>query len=319
MDWRYKAIVQNVLSRVPNGQQANYLFQRHVTKSFPIDIARFRDIVTWCEPHIKAIRRHHAAPLSQLRFYEFGAGYHFIGPLTFYALGVDQQLAVDLNRLTRPELINETIVTFRNLQVDLGLELVRKPSQLVDEKDPSLSLKELYGTEYRAPCDARATDLPSNSVDCITSTSTLEHIRPEDIRAILWECHRLLKPDGIMTMAIDYVDHYSFLDKNISGYNFLRYSDSKWEMFSPSLHYQNRLRHSDYVALFKSCGFQIIEEKRSEGTAEDVDTIKRLPLNERFAAYELNDLVVRGGFFALSKAQVTASEGPHRPEVAERN
>lgn len=319
MDWRYKAIVQNVLSRVPNGQQANYLLQRHVTRSFPIDNGRFRNIVGWSVPHIKAIRRYHAGPLSQLRFYEFGAGYHFIGPLTFYALGVDQQCTVDLNRLTRPELINDTIVKFRDPQVELGLELVRKPSRLVDERDPSSSLKELYGIEYRAPCDARATDLPTNSVDCITSTSTLEHISPEDIRAILWECHRLLKPDGIMTMAIDYLDHYSFVDTNISAYNFLRYSDSKWEMFSPSLHFQNRLRHPDYVALFKSCGFQIIEEKRNEGTAADLDAIKRLPLNEKFAAYELNDLVVQGGFFALSKAQATASEGPHRPEVAERS
>jgi SAM-dependent methyltransferase len=307
MDWRYKAIVQNVLSHLPSGQRANYLLQRRLTKSFPIAEATFRDLVTWCEPHIKAIRRHHAAPLSQLRFYEFGAGYHLIGPLTFYALGVDQQLAVDLNRLTRPELINDTIVKFCDLPVELGLELVRKPSQLVDEKNPSLSLKELYGIEYRAPCDARATGLPSNSIDCVTSTSTLEHISPADIRAILWECHRLLKPDGMMTMAIDYQDHYSFFDKNISGYNFLRYSDSKWEMFSPSLHFQNRLRHPDYVALFESCGFQIIEEKRSEGTAADVDTIKRLPLNEKFAAYELNDLVVRGGFFALSKAEGTGS------------
>jgi SAM-dependent methyltransferase len=230
-----------------------------------------------------------------------------IGPLTFYALGVDQQLAVDINRLTRPELINDTIVKFRDFQVELGLELVRKPSQLVDEPDPSLSLKELYGIEYRAPCDARRTDLPSNSVDCITSTSTMEHISPADIRAILTECHRLLKPDGIMTMAIDYLDHYSFFDKNISGYNFLRYSDSKWQMFSPPLHFQNRLRHPDYVALFESCGFQIIEEERNEGTAADVDAIKRVPLNERFAAYQLNDLVARGGFFALSKAEATES------------
>jgi|GEM_PF-3049166 len=211
MDWHLKAILQSVFSHLPSGHHVNYLFQRHVTRSFPIDENSFQDIVTWSEPHIDAIRRHHPLPLSRLQFYEFGAGYHLILPLTYYAFGVERQTIVDINQLIRPELINESIVKFREL--DIALHLPRRPSRLVDERCLIPSLKALYGIEYRAPCDARATGLPEGSVDCITSTSTLEHISPTDIQAILRECHRILRPDGMMTAMVDYLDHYSFLTK----------------------------------------------------------------------------------------------------------
>ena len=308
MDWHLKAILQSVFSHLPSGHHVNYLFQRHVTRSFPIDENSFQDIVTWSEPHIDAIRRHHPLPLSRLQFYEFGAGYHLILPLTYYAFGVERQTIVDINQLIRPELINESIVKFREL--DIALHLPRRPSRLVDERCLIPSLKALYGIEYRAPCDARATGLPEGSVDCITSTSTLEHISPTDIQAILRECHRILRPDGMMTAMVDYLDHYSFFDKNISGYNFLRYSDSAWKMFNPSLHFQNRLRHSDYVALFKSCGFRIIESRRREGSAADLEAVQQVSLDRKFARYELQDLIARGGFFTLSKADAELTEAP---------
>src|SRR5205823_13839725 len=89
-------------------------------------------------------------------------------------------------------------------------------------------LEEIYGIDYRAPCDAKKTGLPSLSVDYITSTSTLEHIPPEAIRLILRECYRVLRDRGVISLLIDYNDHYTYSDHKISVYNFLRYSDWVW-------------------------------------------------------------------------------------------
>src|SRR6266849_9929731 len=83
MDWRVKAIAQNVFSHLPKGRQFNYMFQEHVTRSNHLDEARFLDILRWGTSHLEAIRRHESRPLQQLTFYEFGAGYHLVGPLTF--------------------------------------------------------------------------------------------------------------------------------------------------------------------------------------------------------------------------------------------
>ena len=136
----------------------------------------------------------------------------------------------------------------------------RLPTAAIDTVDLVSSLRKLYGIEYRAPCDARATGLAADSVDCVTSTSTLEHIDPSDIGGILRECHRILRADGIMSMAVDYTDHYA-----ISQYNFLRYSDRAWKMFNPQLHFQNRQRHADYVRLFEASGFELSRNDGEKG------------------------------------------------------
>lgn len=303
MDWRVKAMAQNVFSYLPKGHHVNYVFQEHVTRSNHLDETRFLDILTWGTSHLEAIRRHETRPLQQLSFYEFGAGYHLVGPLTFFSCGVSRQLIVDLAPLLRVHLINESIAHFQRFGAKLGLP--RLPRSTIQNGDLVTSLKTLYGIDYRAPCDARATGLPSDSVDCITSTSTMEHIDQRDIAGILKECHRILRADGIMSMAVDYNDHYSFFDDSISEYNFLRYSDWAWQMFNPRLHVQNRLRHADYVRLFKASGFEIVEERRRDGSPEDLEKLRRMSIAKRFSKYNLADLGVRGAYFVLRKGPST--------------
>src|SRR5260370_40915513 len=256
MDWRVKAIAQNVLSYLPKGQHFNYMFQEHVTRSNHLDEARFLDILGWGTSHLEAIRRHETRPLQQLTFYEFGAGYHLVGPLTFFSYGVSRQVLVDLEPLLRSHLINEIVAHFQKFGAKLGLP--RIPGSTIDTEDLVTSLRKLYGIEYRAPGDARATGLPPDSVDCITSTSTLEHIDPSDIGAILRECHRILREDGIMSMSVDYADHYAFFDNSISQYNFLRYSDCFWMMFNPRLPFPTRLSPAASLQSFVASVFSLI-------------------------------------------------------------
>ena len=72
-----------------------------------------------------------------------------------------------------------------------------------------------------------------------------------------------------MSCVIDYLDHYSYFDKKISAYNYLQYSDATWALFNPALHYQNRLRHRDYLDLFYAAGFEVVEEERYGGTERE--------------------------------------------------
>jgi hypothetical protein len=105
-----------------------------------------------------------------------------------------------------------------------------------------------------------------------------------------------------MSSLIDYQDHYSYFDKGISAYNFLQYSDKAWTFFSPTLNYQNRLRHRDYLDLFREAGFEVVEERLKEGTEADLNAIEQLPLAKRFRKYSLPELAVRNALTVVRKS-----------------
>jgi ubiquinone/menaquinone biosynthesis C-methylase UbiE len=153
-------------------------------------------------------------------------------------------------------------------------------------------LKEYYGIDYRAPCDAKLTGIEPNSIDVITSTSTLEHIPLRSIQLILQECRRILRDDGLVSFIIDYTDHYAYFDSSISSYNYLKYSDTRWALFNSGLHFQNRLRHCDYLDLFRAAAFEVVDEQHPEATDTEMTAIARLPLAKKFACYALRELAV---------------------------
>jgi hypothetical protein len=113
------------------------------------------------------------------------------------------------------------------------------------------------------------------------------------------ECRRLLSAAGVMSLLIDYTDHYAYFDSTISLYNYLQYSDSTWAPFSPSLHYQNRLRHRDYVDLLGEAGFQLVEEQRF-GT--NPEAVQHLSIDRRFSTYTSEELAV-GSALILARVQ----------------
>ena len=97
---------------------------------------------------------------------------------------------------------------------------------------------------------------------------------------------------GITTHSIDYSDHYARSDPSVSRLNFLRYSDAEWRPFNSGKQYVNRLRHSDYLRLFREAGFAIVEQSSvpgepPAGVAEKVAT--------RFRRYEPADLFALQG------------------------
>jgi SAM-dependent methyltransferase len=301
MNWRHKALLQLVFSSVPFGERLNYFFQRHVTKSLPTTDAKFASIVSTAKEHIDIIKRYYHRPLGKSTFYEFGSGWDVTIPLAFYAFGVQCQILVDIRNLLRRDLVNDTIEKYQ--RISLNFALPRKPNRYIDgkQRDWAPLLKKYYGIDYRAPCDAQHTQIESCSIDCITSTSTLEHIPTQDIQKILEECYRILRDDGIMSFQIDYQDHYSYFDRDLSVYNFLQYSDKAWIWFSPPLGYQNRLRHRDYIDLFQKSGFEVVAECRRDGTETDLEAISRLSFDGKYSAYSLPELAVRGALVALRK------------------
>jgi SAM-dependent methyltransferase len=294
--WLAKALVQKTLSYAPRSDDLNYVVQRRVYRSLPAGDAHARTKFARARQQFETFLEYGAVDdPARAVFYEFGVGWDLRVPLSYYVLGVDRQILVDLHPHARPELVNDSIRRLDAATPSFEAE-VGRPLRTVGapEIERTVDLERL-GITYLAPCDAGDTRLADGSVDFVSSTDTLEHVPPEDIARILSECRRLLRPGGVLSCRIDLEDHYSRFDSSISRFNFLRYSDRAWAVVNSSLHYQNRLRYPDYVQLAVAAGFEVLQERVSWASPEQLEELGRLPLAERFRdGYSPVELGVRG-------------------------
>ena len=288
-NWRVKAGVQRAFSALPGGHHLNYALQRTVG-GLPYSDSSFSSFITVGQQQIDAARPHGIDPTSA-RSFEFGAGFDLHMPLVRSMLGLDRQLVVDIRSLARGPLV---VSTYERLKDWDDPPVDWRPRAVAESGDMS-SVLQAHGIEYRAPADARSVSESDGSFDLLLTTSTLEHIPESDLAAILREGHRLLRPGGLVACHIDYSDHWSHFDPTISPYNFLQYEQSEWDKLNPSLMWQNRLRHSDYLRLFDDAGFEVLS---ADVLATDPDA--RLPetltLAPPFDRYDPTDLAKLGSF-----------------------
>ena len=292
MRWLFKAAGQKAMSGLPGGRTANYLFQRHVSHTLPIDGTRLRRQFRRAASHYEAFREHVTMQTgSEAVLYEFGAGWDLAVPLAFYSLGVDRQIVVDREENARLDLVNDALMRLnaRRARFERSLGVPLRP--LGDELASLTDLKGRLGIEYLAPRDARNTGLSAGSVHFVSSTSTLEHVPEPDILALLVECRRLLRPGGIISCRVDMRDHYAYFDDTVSPHNFLKFSSRTWRLINSSLNHQNRLRHPDYIRLFKHAGFEILVEKTVAPTDEQLAKLRGMTVAEEFRGrYSLEEL-----------------------------
>jgi len=306
MNWKLKAIIQQILSHIPYGENINYFAQKRITRNLPLGKEAFLEKVKSAGRNFAAFSRYGAGnpTYDNTVFYEFGAGWDMIVALSYYLLGIRHQILIGIRPLVRLELINDAIDKFSryNSEVQTILSPGTDAAIHLAKVDDAKQMKDQFGIEYRAPCNAKDTHIGAGAIDFISSTATLEHIPAKEILPIFNECYRILRDGGIMTCYIGYYDHYSYFDSSITPYNFYQYSGSTWNLYNSSLHYQNRLRHKDFVKLINNTGFSIIEDVPTPPSPEDIQALETVGLHSDFKQdYQAADLAIQTGFFVLRK------------------
>jgi hypothetical protein len=109
------------------------------------------------------------------------------------------------------------------------------------------------GVEYHTDGLSGLQSLPSRSVDFITSTVVIEHIRRQELEPTFVELQRITAPDGLGCHTIDFHDHLGGKLAN------LRFSPAVWESntMSNSGFYTNRVSASHVIALLQRSNFEI--------------------------------------------------------------
>jgi len=291
-DWRIKSFAFNLFDRAPAGGLLYYMIQRYVTGTVPRDFDKYRE--TYIKHCYAAAEKF--GDVARLKVLEIGAGWDLYGNILNYTYGFNDQTVMDVRKLARAQSVNEVIEYFQKNPIQ---GCVRSPSHFVSEGNFEDDLLQKYGIRYLAPCDATAFQCQDREFNMIITTSVFEHIPRDVLEKIILNFHRVLSDDGICSHVVDFSDHYSHSDKKISSFNYCKFPEVEWRRHSPAIHYQNRMRHGEYVDLFRRCGFGLVREQCWSAEEEE---LRGLPLHEDFARFDKEDLLKLGSHFIVVKA-----------------
>ncbi len=242
--------------------------------------------------------------LEGKRAMEIGSGWHPIMPLMFRLAGCSHVVMTDVHRLLQPPSIDAAVNFLRQRRDAIIQSLPVTPERFdailgVDLKGSLEQRLAALGLSYHMAHKGWGGLEP---VDLIFSHTCLEHIEPALLASIFRDARAILRPGGVMSHGIDHSDHRANRDPNLSRIDFLRYSDRVWKLLCiDPQDYCSRLRHSDYVAMFAACGFDILRQEL--GAWDDiVEEAGAMQLAGRFQDMDPRDLATLWTHFIVRPA-----------------
>jgi SAM-dependent methyltransferase len=293
MNWKLKGLIQKGLCVVPGGRNLNDRLQRGVGELRHFE----RNVAAKVEDWRLSLRY-----LQDVDFdvrgktlVEIGTGWHPALPICFSLAGAKRIITFDIVRHLDEDLTFRMIESLEGHLESIahicrnGGERVRRSYQELHEVSDIQTLLNRAQVEYCAPTDARATRLPSDSVDLVYSNSVLEHVPKDVILGLMRESFRILRPGGLALHNVACNDHYALMDPAISSVNFLQFNESQWHMWNNALQYQNRLRASEFLELATMGGLEVIYKQVAvrPGTYEALAKLEVAPQFKRFSSDDL--------------------------------
>ena len=300
--WLIKSAIHRVISWLPQSQVWNGLLQTYVTRSTAMTPQTFEEKLEQCRRFLNFYRalRPGGEPFQVL---ELGTGWFPTVPVGLYLCGAGNIWTIDIDPLLSPDRLRAMLQFYCDYEssgvlkkflphyLPARMEKIRALLAGCEGKSATESLAHLNITVIVA--DAQRTPLPDASIDLFFSNGVLEYVPRPVLQGILKEFTRLSSADAVMVHRLNLVDQFSYFDRSITPFNFLKYTTDEWRWRNSPLIWQNRLRISDYRELLTSAGFEIAEEDNASGKAEDLAAV---PLAPEFRHYSQADLLVLHSF-----------------------
>lgn len=299
MNWKRKARIQRICAGLPHGAAAYAQIQRRFGN---LSADPFKRV----PHHVDMLRALHdlGVDVRDARCLEVGTGHLPILPIMFHLSGATEVVTIDLRPRIQWSLLSDamnqlvsapdTLISAYSglVEGDLVRSRLANMSKYADRPQEFL---DVAGIRYVAPGDASSVDARDHSFDLHFSTTVLEHVEPQALRAILREAGRLLRPEGVAWHRIDPSDHFAHSDPTIGLINFLRFSDVAWHRLAGNeFGYCNRLRAPELLAEFQRAGFTIIQASPSVDARALHDIVEGFPVDHRFGAFTPEELATVG-------------------------
>lgn len=294
MNWKTKAHILAVLSRLPGGRSMYHKLQT----AFGTNRLNVAEGVTRAMELVELIyeggRQLHGASVV-----EIGTGWRPFVPFVFYLLGAESIQTFDINPWLNRDYAFET---FRALEDQIesiatraGVDEAFVRNRYLRATPGNETLDGLlrgFHVKYVYPGDARATGLKTGSVDFVVSSNVLEHVQPEILSVIHTESRRILGVDGLAVHRFNPEDHYVAVDQSITGANFLQFSERQWKWYGGTgLAYHNRLRCCEHRELFDRAGLDLrVDRRRMDQRALSAIKDGSLKVHADFARFTPEDL-----------------------------
>jgi hypothetical protein len=296
--WLLKWAVQRTISVLPHRQKFNEFFQTHFTRTLDATRGRFEARLEYCRMHLDYFLEQRPG-LESFTVFELGTGWYPTVPVGLYLCGADEIWLADIDPLLKSERLLRMVEQFCECEAEgrlLKMLPLMKRDRFERLRELKTKLKEERAENWLKRFninvfvgDAQHTPLPNSTIDFFFSTGVLEYIPEPILRGILKEFKRVGSLRAISSHCIDFLDQMSFFDKSLSPFNYLKYTEAQWKLWSSPLIRQNRLMVPDYRKLFSDEGYEITKEVNTSGSDADFDRVKLAP---QFRNYRREDLMI---------------------------
>jgi SAM-dependent methyltransferase len=159
--------------------------------------------------------------------------------------------------------LKPNISSFQNI----GRERMARAERMIEEVSAINSFDELYAKfnfKYELEPSGTLAKLPGAKFDTVISAGVFEHLPRAIVPDYIKDTCRILRPGGFAVHSINTTDHLYLYDRTASPKQYLKYPDRTWRLlFENSLQYVNRLQRCEWMAIFESAGFKLVEEASS--------------------------------------------------------
>ena len=226
IDWKLKSYIYRILYFFKLDKTL-FFIQKKITKRSKVKI---EEIKFYWSNHLQYLKN-----FNSKKILEFGAGKSLEQNiyLSYKSNSKFDQTLIDVSSMIDLNLFN-----MASEQISKLLKVTRKPFVKSIE-----DIKKFYNIAYFAPCNIDEVIKKNIIFDACISSASLEHFPKETLDNTFIALKKTIKKNGIISVAIDYSDHYSHTDNSIGHLNFLKFSDSDWNKYNTPFLFQNRWLH----------------------------------------------------------------------------
>ncbi|MYB32456.1 MAG: class I SAM-dependent methyltransferase [Acidobacteria bacterium] len=266
MHWGFRYLgkhaAQKVLGGIPSGYRVQELVKRATGRS-----DRFTAADSLRNRLRSKIERFNAAGIEPPgTVVEQGTGWLGFDLVLFHLAGARRIVTYDTMPWLRADLLR------RNAEVLAGsTDIVKRwrgtvPGDVEGRAEclrasldaPLDILLKRLGVTVRVTRSMDRSEIGAASVDLFYSDSVLQFVDGRDLRALVREARRFLKPSGRCFHVVDCRDSQAQHDRRIPPLAYLAWPEPLWNLLtSRYLNYQNRWRMAEFVALFEGAGFRV--------------------------------------------------------------